>query len=230
MAMRYLTPLLLALGLLVASARADELADAAAGAMAHAGHGHGAADPHMRMTAPRTATAADQARYAALLATIRTGLAKYRDVAVARADGFEPFLPDLPQPVYHFTRKLYAFEAAFGFDPLKPTSLLYRREPEGAWTLVGVMYTAPARFTEDELDARVPLGVAAWHQHVNWCVPGPLHRERWAETRDGAPLFGPRSPIATEAGCSAVDGLFLPRIFGWMVHVDAFAPGPEPAA
>lgn len=82
------------------------------------------------------------------------------------------------------------------------------------------MYTAPASFTEDELDERVPLSLLPWHQHVNWCVPGPLHRERWRETRDGQPVFGPKSPIATEDACDAVDGVFRPRVFGWMVHVD----------
>ena len=187
---------------------------------AHEGHDHGANDPHMHMSAQRQATAGDVARFKALLATVRSGVARYRDVNAARADGFEQFLPDVKQPVYHFTRKLWAFEAVFSFDPLKPTSLLYRQEPNGSFSLVGVMYTAPARFTEDELDARVPVALAPWHQHVNWCVPGALHRDRWRETRDGQPVFGPKSSIATEAPCEAVDGNFLPRVFGWMVHID----------
>ncbi|HYS20970.1 MAG TPA: hypothetical protein VEO73_07770, partial [Gemmatimonadales bacterium] len=62
-----------------------------------------------------------------------------------------------------------------------------------------------------------------WHQHVNWCVPPRGQRERWRETRDGRPVFGPKSPIADAAACAAVGGRFLPRIFGWMVHVQAFA-------
>jgi len=47
-------------------------------------------------------------------------------------------------------------------------------------------------------------------------------RRRWRETRDGKPVFGPRSPIATPEACAAVGGRFFPRIFGWMVHVMAF--------
>jgi hypothetical protein len=87
------------------------------------------------------------------------------------------------------------------------------------------MYTAPAFFAEAELDERVPLAMARWHQHVNLCVPGRRHRERWAETRDdGQPVFGPRSPIATEEACDEVGGRFVPRVFGWMVHVNAFEP------
>jgi hypothetical protein len=41
-------------------------------------------------------------------------------------------------------------------------------------------------------------------------------------------VFGPRSPIATQAACDAVGGRFFPRLFGWMVHVNAFA-GTDPA-
>jgi hypothetical protein len=184
------------------------------------GHAHDRADPHLRMTAARPATPADRERLDRLVSEIRTGLARYRDVRVAVADGYQPFLPGQPMPVHHYTRKLHGLQAIFAFDPLKPTSLLYRREPDGLSTLVGVMYTAPASFTEQELDERVPLSLLPWHQHVNLCVPGPLHRERWSETRDGRPVFGPKSPVATEAECEAVGGVFRPRLFGWMVHVD----------
>ena len=173
---------------------------------------------------PNIGTTADQARYRALEQTIRRELDRYRDVGIAVADGYEPFLPGLPQPVVHYTKKSHGLAAAFGFDPAKPTSLLYRREPGGGYTLTGVMYTAPWWTDEAALDARVPLAIAPWHQHVDLCVPGRRHRERWTETRDGRPLFGPKSPIATEAECEAVGGKFVERAFGWMVHVEAFAP------
>jgi hypothetical protein len=64
---------------------------------------------------------------------------------------------------------------------------------------------------------------------VNWCTPkiGPRMRERWRETKNGQPVFGPRSPIATEEACDAVGGRFRPRLLGWMVHVMAFA-GDDP--
>lgn len=197
---------------------------AAAPATADDGHGsHGMAHAaHMKMTGPRTATAEDAVRYHAIEDAIRRNLARYRDVAVATADGFEPFLPGVEQREYHYTKRANAFAAAFTFDPSKPTSLLYRREPDGRYTLTGVMYTAPAFFDEADLDERVPLSMAPWHQHVNLCVPGAAHRERWAETRDGEPVFGSKSAITTEAACEAVGGKFVPRLFGWMVHVEAF--------
>jgi hypothetical protein len=197
--------------------------DQRASAAAHeAMTGPMSADPHLALTPARVPTAADTARTAELVAEMRAALAKYRDVRVAESDGFRQFLPGLKQPIYHFTNSRWALEATFRFNVAKPTSLLYRQEPDGKFVLLGVMYTAPARAAPDELERRIPLGVARWHEHVNWCVPPAGERERWRETRDGAPVFGPQSPIASAAACAAVGGRFLPRIFGWMVHVMAF--------
>ena len=86
------------------------------------------------------------------------------------------------------------------------------------------MFTAPAQVSDSELNARLPLSIVRWHEHVNWCLPQLADaRRRWGETKDGQPVFGPKSPIATEEACDAVGGRFRPRIFGWMVHVMAFS-------
>jgi hypothetical protein len=135
------------------------------------------------------------------------------------------FMPNLKnQRVYHFTHNGRAFAEAFRFDPKKPTSLLYRRDASGRLQLLGAMYTAPKRVSVDKLEQRIPLSIARWHKHVNWCIPGAGERGRWLESRGGHPVFGPQSPIATREACDAVGGRFLPNIFGWMVHVNAFAP------
>jgi len=185
------------------------------------------ADPHMTLTPLRPGSPADSTRAAALLVGIRAALGYYRDVRAAQADGFRQFLPGVQQSVYHFTNRRWAVAEMLRFDATKPTSLLYRKEPDGRFVLVGAMYAAPGRASLEELDARVPLSVARWHEHVNWCVPPVGGRARWRETRDGRPVFGPKSTIATVDACTAVGGRFLPRIFGWMVHVMAFA-GDDP--
>ena len=181
-----------------------------------------AADPHLTLTPTRPGTGADTARAAALVLEMRRALERYGDVRSAEAGGFRRFLPGVRQPVYHYTSWRSALAAQFRFDAVRPTSLLYKEGPRGTLVLVGAMYTAPARASFDELDRRVPLAVARWHEHVNWCLPPRGQSERWRETRDGKPVFGPKSPIATEAACSAVGGRFVPRLFGWMVHVMAF--------
>jgi hypothetical protein len=214
--------------------RPDEaMVGAADASMSHHGdHDHGGVNEalHMELTPARLGTRADSLRADKLVAELRPAIAKYRDTAVAVADGYRMFAPELKnQRVYHFTNYGRAFAAAFGFDPAKPTSLLYRRAENGRLELLGAMYTAPKRMDVEGLDDRVPLSIARWHKHVNWCIPPQGQPERWLETRDGQPVFGPRSPIATREACDAVGGRFFPSIFGWMVHVNVFAERPEEA-
>lgn len=179
---------------------------------------------HMVMTPRRAATAADSARASTVLAAARRALARYVDTSAAIADGYRPFLPGaVPQRVHHYTRTANAFKEAFRFDPAQPTSLLYVRGPDGRLALHGAMYTAPRRMSAERLDARIPLSIATWHKHVDWCVPPRGAAHRWTEARHGRPVFGPLSPIATAKGCEAVGGRFRENVFGWMVHVNAFA-------
>ena len=183
--------------------------------------------PHMTLTPVRAPTHADSLRAGAVADTLRRAIARYADVRVAEADGFRPFAPNVKrQRVFHYTRYAWAARAIFGFDPAKPTSLLYRREPDGTLKLIGAMYTAPQRASLDDLDRRVPLSIARWHLHTNVCLPRLGRRDRWTETRDGRPVFGPLSPIATREACDAVGGRFLPKIFGWMVHANVLEDDP----
>ena len=171
---------------------------------------------HMTWSDPRPVNSADQARAAKLVATLQTALAKYKDYRVAEADGFKPFHPEFKRmPVVHFTKWWYAAKAQFTFDPAEPTSLLYQRTAGGGYELIGAMYTAPKRWTQDQLNERVPLSVARWHQHVNICLPAkganPITAD-WSR-------FGPNGSIASKKECEAAGGRFFPTVFGWMVHV-----------
>jgi len=176
---------------------------------------------HMKMTARRTATPADEQRAQAIVTTLRTTLERYRDYHVALQDGYQIFLPDIKQPQYHFTNYWKGFEAAFRFDPAAPTSLLYKKTGDG-YDLLGAMYTAPPRMTEDQLNERVPLGVAQWHAHVNICLP-PTGQNRSADWTK----FGFAGSISTAADCEKAGGRFQSQIFGWMVHVYPFETTPE---
>ena len=197
---------------------------------AHAGHstathdalgGGGNEALHMLMTPTRPVAQGDSARAAAIAATLRASIAKYADTTAAVADGYRMFAPQIKnQRVYHFTRGWNAVQEAFRFDPAKPTSLLYARGSDGTLHLMGGMYTAPKRWSADKLDERIPLSVARWHKHVNWCIPPRGQRARWLERANGAPVFGPESPIATKAACDAVGGIFYADPLGWMVHAN----------
>jgi hypothetical protein len=179
---------------------------------------------HMAYSASRPLTASDSVRAAHVINELRQAVAKYQDVRVAEADGYEMFAPQIEnQPQYHFTRARHAVRNSFGFDPARPTSLLYKRTARGDFVLTGAMYTASKRTSEEELDKRVPLSVARWHRHVNWCIPNRSDRDRWSEELpDGRPVFGPLG-VATKAECNAAGGKFIEQAFGWMVHANLFA-------
>ena len=176
---------------------------------------------HMKWTAKRPVTEADLARSERILRALRASLEKYKDSRLAIEDGFEPFLPQIPQPHYHFTRKMNGFKAAFRFDPEEPTSLLYKKTADG-YELIGAMYTAGRWARESKLDARVPLSVAQWHAHVNICLPkkGTGQYADWTR-------FGFKGSIATEAECDQVRGRWFSQIYGWMLHVYPFETTPE---
>ena len=186
--------------------------------------------PHMEMTPVRPLAPGDSARAAAIAAELRAAIVKYRDTATAVADGYRMFAPQIKnQKVYHFTRGWSAVQEAFRFDPTKPTSLLYTKGADGTFVLVGGMYTAPKRFSLDKLDERIPLSVARWHKHVNWCVPPRGQGARWLERANGQAVFGPDSPIATKQACDAVGGVFHESLLGWMVHANVMTSN-DPAA
>jgi hypothetical protein len=171
--------------------------------------------PHMKMTALRPVQPGD--------AEVARGvLEKYKDYHVALSDNFVIFHPEVPQKQYHFTNYGYAFEAARVFNPEHPTSLLYEKTGD-SYRLVGVMYTAPKRFTEEDLNERIPLSIAQWHEHVNYCKAPEGKQDALAPH----PRFGLRGSITTKEECDAAGGEFHPIIFNWMVHLYPLEKTPE---
>jgi len=208
----------------MSSVPTQDSAESAAGE--HAMHSmeshHMEMGPHMKMTALRTPQPGDQEKAQRVVEAARKVAEKYQDYRTALNDGYRIFLPNVPQKQYHFTNYRYAFEARLRFDPEHPTSLLYRKSGDG-YQLIGVMYTAPRRFTEEDLNQRIPLSIAQWHEHVNLCLPPSGRRN---EIRGPNAKFGLAGSIATQAECEANGGKFHPIIFNWMVHIYPFEKDP----
>jgi hypothetical protein len=176
---------------------------------------------HMHMTEPRPQSPGDQQRAEEIVKQLRIGIEKYRDYHVALNEGFKIFHPEIPQPEYHFTNYSNGFLEALTFDPSRPTSLLYKKTGDG-YELVGAMYTMPKRANEEQLNERVPLSIATWHLHTNFCMPPRDQRANFDHTK-----FGLRGSIATQQACDAAGGAFHPVIFGWMVHVYPYEDSTE---
>ena len=207
---------------------------------------------HMVMTSSRPQKPNDIERAHDVIDTLRRVLVKYHDSRVALSEGYRIFLPTVAQEVYHFTDYGAASREYSGhFDLAHPGSILYVKNSSGDYVLVGAMYSAPADYTPDQLDALIPLSVAHWHAHTNICLPngitlddllrgdiGATHLDMPGTMPMGstssAPAinrrlgfladgrFGFTGKIADAAECEAAGGRFLKQAFGWMVHVYPF--------
>ena len=178
---------------------------------------------HMYLTALRPQKPGDQQKADTIAAAAKEAMAPYQDYQKALADGYEIFLPDVPQHIYHFTKYEYGREAHRHFDPLKPTSLLYKKTADGGYKLIGAMYTDRVDASEDELNDRIPLSISRWHQHINFCK-APEGQKAAYFGRDAK--FGLMGSITTKEACDAAGGEFRPHLFGWMVHVYPYETDP----
>lgn len=182
---------------------------------------------HMRMAPRKTATAADSTRAKEIVKAARTALSKYSDVKVAEQDGYVRFMPWLDDlSIYHYNSIANVLATLGAFDATKPVSLLYKKDDKGAMKLVGAMYAAPPMATPDDLDARLPTGIAHWHEHIDFCGPNADSVRAGVQKIDAASTAKWLS-ISTREACTAAGGRFVPRLFGWMAHVYLFS-GDDP--
>ena len=208
---------------------------------------------HMTMTPTRPQTPADAQRGEEIIATMRRVLVRYQDSDAAVAAGYIPYMPTVPQDVYHFANRALSADEYLGDVSIeRPGALLFERKTFGGYKLVGAMYSAPANYTLDQLDAIIPLSLTHWHAHTNICLPAGVTEQdvmngdvrghfrasipinpmglsfsagTSARMRLGYmadPRFGFAGTISTAADCQALGGNFHPQIFGWMVHVYPF--------
>jgi hypothetical protein len=172
---------------------------------------------HMQMSLQGDAAPGDAARAQEILAAARAVLSQYHDVRTALHDGYKPFYPTgrMGEEI-HYTNSRYRRKEQQHVDYRRPGSILYKRTPEGL-QVIGVMYTAPADATPQQLNAIAPLSIATWHRHVDFCGG---HKSLPASEQFGPNArFGPQGSIHTEQECRAAQGLWIPVVFNWMTHV-----------
>ena len=172
---------------------------------------------HMQMSLKSDPAPGDAARAQEILAAAKAVLSQYRDVRTAVRDGYKPFYPTgrMGEEI-HYTNYRYRRREQRHVDYGRPGSILYKRTPQGL-QVVGVMYTAPADATAQQLNAIAPLSIATWHRHVDFCG-GPKSLPADEQFGPNA-RFGPQGSIHTEAACRAAQGLWIPVVFNWMTHV-----------
>ena len=174
--------------------------------------------PHMQMTPYQPITSADIARMNAIVQNAHVCFDKYKDYHLALQDGYQIFAPNVPQDIYHFANVQSFVEAQTTFDLAHPSALLYKKVGDG-YQFAGVMYSAPANVTTEQLNQRIPLSIEPWHLHVNFCLPAG---DRVQTLFDANSLFGLAGTITTQAQCAKVGGTFFSSMYGWMVHIPLF--------
>ncbi len=179
---------------------------------------------HMYVTPLRPPRPGDEEKAKAVVAAVKAAIEKYKDYKKAIADGYVQGNPEVKQTYYHFNNKAYAHEADLHFDPTKPTSLLYISTPTQSFKLEGVMFTARPNATEGELNDRIPLSMAHWHKHINFCgAPADKVKEYFGDR----PKFGMFGSIHTKEACDAENGTWIPYVFTWMIHVFPYEDDPK---
>jgi hypothetical protein len=192
----------------------DDMTDM--GSMSVMGQSMAAMTNHMCITRLRPMQPGDEERAKALVATVKATIEKYKDYKKALADGYVIANPKVEQPQYHFTNDAYVRIADTQFDPTRPSSLLYWHTSTQRYRLEGVMFTDRLSATDDELNQRVPLSIARWHKHTNFCgAPANKIQEYFGDH----PRFGMFGSIHTKEACDAAGGQFFPVLFSWMIHV-----------
>jgi len=186
------------------------------GGMSVMGESMAAMAHHMCITPLRPVQPGDEERARAVVAQVRAAIEKYKDHKKALADGYVIGNPKVVQPQYHFTNDAYVRLADKEFDPTKPSSLLYWHTATEHYRLEGVMFTDHLVATEDELNQRIPLSIARWHKHTNFCAaPAKKVQEYMGEH----PKFGMFGSVYTKEACEKEGGTFYPVLFSWMIHV-----------
>lgn len=144
------------------------------------------------------------------LTTTRAATGKYRDVNVARADGYIQVTQVVPGLGAHFIQP--RLMAAGKLDPERPDILLYDRTADGGFELVGVAWSLPKKQGDDTAPTS-PFGpLAVFHYHTDLCF--------------GARAGGPVVSATTASGCRAAGGIFVKET-PWMIHAWVFRPSPE---
>ena len=102
-----------------------------------------------------------------LVQTTSSAVAKYKNLDVAKADGYVP-ITDTRYPVVHYLNAGY-MNGKDVLDPNHVQSLVYAFTPSGP-VLVAAMYLMPSVGE----DGPMPGGcLTQWHAHTNLCIGGP---------------------------------------------------------
>ncbi len=155
--------------------------------------------PHSHGTEVK-ATSDQLVAAANFVAKVKTASARYEDVRAAMAAGYIQITQDLPNIAAHFINLKYNADGVL-MDPERPEVLLYTKRLDGAWRLVGFMFTSE---TVSETPPSFFGALDVWHRHENLC-------------------FTPNAVSVKTSAAECIGGIFQ-KTTVWNLHVWT-APG-----
>jgi hypothetical protein len=165
-------------------------------------------------------TMADLAKLQTQLEAARAATEKYKDVEVAKRDGYIQVTNYIPSLGAHFINPRYVFGSSRNdpsrstgnggkeFDPTRPEVLLYEPDGNGGWSLVGVSYLAVKQKGNETPPEGFAGGIDTWHYHSDLC------------------FVGKDVTVAKADDCKRKNGLYQPET-PWMMHAWLFKESPE---
>jgi hypothetical protein len=161
------------------------------------GHSHGEAGP---------VTPAQRVVLKQQLAEAKAASAKYRDIDVAKADGYFQVTQFIPGIGLHLANIRMPTTT---FDPARPQVLLYQPDDKGKLRLAGVAYEFA--HVDDTPPAGFAGGSDVWHYHNNLCFQ----------------KGGSVTIAKDQASCMAVGGLAFQKQTAWLLHAWVWTPNPD---
>jgi hypothetical protein len=141
------------------------------------------------------------------VAAAKEATARYRDIAVAKADGFFQVTQFIPGLGLHLANIKLSNRI---FDPAHPNVLLYQPDANGKLALVGVAYSIAHTGPDDEQPAGFAGNSDVWHFHRNLC-------------------FLPTGSVTITpdlASCKSRGGYFQGKT-AWLLHAWIWKTNPE---
>jgi hypothetical protein len=155
---------------------------------------------------PGPVTAAQRVVLNRQLAAAKSATAKYRDIAVARADGYFQVTQFIPGLGLHMVNLGIPNTT---FDPARPQILLYQPQSNGDMRLVGVAYQF--QHTNETPPAGFAGGSDVWHYHNDLCFQ----------------KGGSVTIAKDDASCKAVGGIAFQQQTSWLLHAWIWSPHPS---
>jgi hypothetical protein len=144
------------------------------------------------------------------LEEIRVATERYRDISVALGDGYVQTTNVVPNMGAHFNHSGRIRDGRLVLS--EPEILMYDRDPDGAWRLIGVSFVLPYQLAGDTHPQGFTGPLDNWHMHYALCTgTGAPSR---AELDDEGFI---RSGTASAEGCRESGGTFVAK-YGWMIH------------